>query len=1080
MNFTHLRSMTLLALAASAALVSPAANAATSANGDLFLGFRATGGTGATKTYMVNLGQASQFTNATGPLTLSLGTVGADLGTLFGSSSAVTPWYSRSDLFWGIAGTTGSFDPVGSDPAKTLYATRKQLTPGTQSVPWVRKSDTTQGTTTTKMVSMMTAFNGSPAATATNAVSQNTTDANSWASFQPGGTTANSGPAPGVSFAAFNPSVEGTFGAGTAGSILDLYRMAPGSGPTIDTAGDYIGRFILNDSAALTFIPVASFGASTVQLASATGTVGEADGSITITVNRTGDVSSACSVQLSTTDGTALSGTDFTGVTNQVVNFGINETSKTVVISVTNRSGFQGDRAFTVSLNTPTSATVGTTGSATVTIQEAIEPSTLQFSAATFNANQEATTVQVTISRTGGSSAVTVQLSTSDDTAVAPGDYTAITNQTVNIPANTNSVNVTVTLSAPTGNQANKKFTVTLSNPGANASVGAQASASVRILALDAVAPTVAITSPAASAVVPGTLGGSVTITGTSLDAKGIDKVQVAINGGAFADATLTPTTGGAAWSISVNPSGGLTSIQVRALDGRGNTSTVVTRSFTYKIMSGLTVNIAGPTGGSSGTITGKLTGSAPYEVGKSYTFTAVPANSTIAFDNWAATGLTAPATELAKITFVFTPALAANPVITATFVSNPYASAANVAGSYTGLVKASTGTTPSNSTHGLINVNVTVGTGAFTATVKIGGESLAKMTVAAAPIALTGVFDNAGVAKFGAARSTTIQIPRLNNTPYVLAMSLNTTTKQITGTLKATARTGFATQSEFIADRAAYSATAKVPGMLLNKLVGVVPTSGYYTAVMPARPVSTVALDPAVTFAANEVPKGSGYTTVAVTNIGGVTFASVLADGTVITSATALLSASNKAIFYSQLYSTRGSIGGEVTIAKPGAYVEVSASDMFWFRPYQAVHHYPYGWPEGILTDMVGAEYNVVTGQSVVPGLPAVNLTTGNANILFTDGLLTASVSKDFNISTTNVITKLGTPADPSYTVTLTAATGLLSGTFTHSDLTKPAFKGVIVQKGANAGGHGHFLSVAPAVITGAGESGKVALTHK
>ena len=1065
--------MTLLALAASAALVSPAANAATSANGDLFLGFRATGGTGATKTYMVNLGQASQFTNATGPLTLSIASMDADLGTLFGSSSALTPWYARSDLFWGIAGTTGSFDPVGSDPAKTLYATRKQLTPGTQSIPWVRKSDTTQGTTTTKMVSMMTAFNGSPAATAANAVSQNTTDANSWASFQPGGTTSNSGPAPGVSFAAFNPSVEGTFGSGTAGSILDLYRMAPGSGPTIDTAGDYLGRFIMNDSAVLTFIPVASFGASTVQLASATGTVGEADGSITITVNRTGDVSSASSVQLSTTDGTALSGTDFTGVTNQVVSFGINETSKTVVISVANRSGFQGDRAFTVGLNTPASATIGTTASASITIQEAIEPSTLQFSAATFNANQEATTVQVTISRTGGSSAVTVQLSTSDDTAVAPGDYTAITNQTVNFPANTNSVNVPITLSAPTVNQANKKFTVTLSNPGANASVGAQASASVRILALDTVAPTVAITSPAANAVIPGTLGGSVTITGTSLDAKGVDKVQVAINGGAFADATLTPTTGGAAWSISVNPTGGLTSIQVRALDGRGNTSVVVARNFTYKIMSGLTVNVAGPSGASSGTITGKLTGAAPYEVGKSYTFTAVPANSTIAFDNWAAVGLTAPATELAKITFVFTPALAANPVITATFVSNPYASANNVAGSYTGLVKASTGTTPSNSTHGLINVNVTVGTGAFTATVKIGGESLAKMTVAAAPIALTGVFDNAGVAKFGVARSTTILIPRLNNTPYALAMSLNTTTKQITGTLKATARTGFATQSEFTADRAAYSALVKVPvaSGLLNKAG----TAGYYTAVLPARSNATVSLDPAVTFATNEFPQGDGYATIALTNAGAVTFTAVLGDGTVVTSVGAL-TAANKAIFFAQPYASKGSIGGEVALTKT-TFVEVAGSDFFWFRPYQAVQHYPYGWPEGIVTDLVGSEYNVVVGTSVFPGLTAP---TPNTNVVFSDGLLNSSQSFNFNISATNAVSATGTTLG----VVLTPATGVIGGLtttfFTHTSGVKVPFKAIIVQKGTAAGGWGHFLTTAPKVIDGLGESGGVTLTHR
>ena len=1067
MKSTFLKHTLLGALAVCSLGLTSTARAATSADGDLFLGFRASSGTGSTKAYMVNLGQASQFTGATGPITVTTSAVGADLVTNFGSS-----WKTRSDVFWGVAGTTGSFNTVGTDPEKTIYATRAQSILGTQSTPWKRASESTQAGWTNKMVAMMTAFNGSTSGTASNSVVQQNPDTtNNWASYQPGGTLANSGPAPGISFAAFNPTIEGDFTNGTSGSILDLYRMA--YTPTSGQNGDYLGRFILNDSGVLTFIPVAAFGTNTVQLASATGSVVEdaASGKVSVTITRTGDVSSACSVQLSTVNGTATSPTDYTAISSQVVSFAIGESSKTVDITIVNRAGFQGDRNFTVSLASPTSATLGATTSATITIQEAIEPSVLQFSTTTFSANQESTSVNVTITRTGGGSAVTVNLSTADDTALAGTDYTAITNQTVNIPANVNSVNVPITLSAPTGNQANKQFLVSISSPGSNASLNTDTSTTnsiVRIIAQDSVAPTVAISTPAANASLPGTLGGSVTITGTATDAKGVDKVQVSINGGAFADASLGGSANAATWSISVQPGGGLTTITAKSLDARGNASSLATRSFTYKIMSNLTVTVAGPSGASSGTIAGKLTGTAPYEVGKSYTLTATAATG-LAFDNWAGAGLTAPATEVNKLTFVFTSTLAANPVITATFVTNPFAATANVAGNYSGLIAAHTGTVASNATNGCISVDVTVGTGAFTGTVKIDGSAFG-------PTILKGVFDNNGVAKFGANRATTISIARTNKAPYSLSMTLNTTTKQITGTLKETSRSGFSASSDFTADRAGYAATAPITNTDLLNVGG---TSGFYTAVLPARNLATVSLDPTVTFLANELPKGSGFTSAKLTKTGDVSYVGTLADGTAFT-ASAKLSAANKALLFAQLYASKGgSIGGQISLTVNSGDAFINGTDFWWFRPYQAVQHYPYGWPEGILTDLHGSEYNVVAGTSVVPGLPAVGL-TGNATLSFIGGLLSSSVTKDANISTANAVTKLGTPADASYTLTITPATGLLGGTFTHSDGTKPKFSGMIVQKGANAGGRGHFLSTAPKTINGLGEAGAFTLQHK
>ena len=109
--------------------------------------------------YLLDLGQASIYVNATGPITLNtglavkggvnIGNIGADLVALFG-----TNWFTRSDLFWGVAGATGAITPVGSDPIKTLYAASIAESPaGTAATPWNRGSASAQGAVSSKLQS---------------------------------------------------------------------------------------------------------------------------------------------------------------------------------------------------------------------------------------------------------------------------------------------------------------------------------------------------------------------------------------------------------------------------------------------------------------------------------------------------------------------------------------------------------------------------------------------------------------------------------------------------------------------------------------------------------------------------------------------------------------------------------------------------------------------------------------------------------------------------------------------------------------------------------------------------------------
>ena len=137
--------------------------------------------------------------------------------------------------------------------------------------------------------------------------------------------------------------------------------------------------------------------------------------------------------------------------------------------------------------------------------------------------------------------------------------------------------------------------------------------------------------------------------------------------------------------------------------------------------------------------------------------------------------------------------------------------------------------------------------------------------------------------------------------------------------------------------------------------------------------------------------------------------------------------------------------------------------------------------WPAGIRLDLLGASYAIPPARpaaSVFPGLGEVDRVNGNAKMEFSDGKLSALLSKNLNISTANIVS--GVPAtNRSATVAITRATGLVAGRFVHSDRTATPFRAVIVQKGATSGAFGYFLSTVPrGGVTG--ESGGVSLTAK
>jgi hypothetical protein len=90
--------------------------------------------------------------------------------------------------------------------------------------------------------------------------------------------------------------------------------------------------------------------------------------------------------------------------------------------------------------------------------------------------------VTITVNRTDGTDCdVAVDYQTANGTATAGSDYAA-TSGTLTVPAGQASATFTVTITNDTSDEPDETFTVTLSNPGGGATLGAQTSATVTIL----------------------------------------------------------------------------------------------------------------------------------------------------------------------------------------------------------------------------------------------------------------------------------------------------------------------------------------------------------------------------------------------------------------------------------------------------------------------------------------------------------------------------------------------------------------------------------------------------------------------
>ena len=125
------------------------------------------------------------------------------------------------------------------------------------------------------------------------------------------------------------------------------------SGTTANTSATGVGTIVDNDPA-----PVLNI--------TGPATINETAGTATYTVTLTGNTSLPVTVNYGTANGTATSGTDYTS-TSGTLTFAVGETSKTITVPILNDFKVENSENYTISLSSPTNATINT-GSVTTSI----------------------------------------------------------------------------------------------------------------------------------------------------------------------------------------------------------------------------------------------------------------------------------------------------------------------------------------------------------------------------------------------------------------------------------------------------------------------------------------------------------------------------------------------------------------------------------------------------------------------------------------------------------------------------------------------------------------------------------------
>ena len=217
-------------------------------------------------------------------------------------------------------------------------------------------------------------------------------------------------------------------------------------------------------------------------------TVAEDGSAATITLVRTGGSDGEVSATVNLADGTAIASSDYDS-TSQVVTFADGETTKVITVPIVNDTESEGDETVNLTLSNPTGgASLGATPTATLTIQANDQYGAIAFDTSTYSI-LETGDATITLVRTGGSDgAVSVDVSLTDGSATAPGDYTNVS-QTVSFAAGETTKTIVIPIIDDTLQEGDETVALSLSNVTGGAVIGPQAAATLTIVDNDVPIP---------------------------------------------------------------------------------------------------------------------------------------------------------------------------------------------------------------------------------------------------------------------------------------------------------------------------------------------------------------------------------------------------------------------------------------------------------------------------------------------------------------------------------------------------------------------------------------------------------------
>jgi uncharacterized repeat protein (TIGR01451 family) len=226
-----------------------------------------------------------------------------------------------------------------------------------------------------------------------------------------------------------------------------------------------------NRSASLIILDDDVYTPPTLDFSAVDFSVGEATASKSITVSRTGDSTATVTVTWSAASNTAVLGADFTAG-GGVLTFDPGVTSKTFTVGIVNDTLAEGNESGYLLLSNPTGgARLGARPNATLTITDNDVPTSgFRFSATSYTAS-ESGNKSITISRTGTTAAQSVTFKTSDGTASAGTDYTAVST-VVSFAVGEGSKTVSIPILTDTIPERNETVNLTLSNPTGGGTLG--------------------------------------------------------------------------------------------------------------------------------------------------------------------------------------------------------------------------------------------------------------------------------------------------------------------------------------------------------------------------------------------------------------------------------------------------------------------------------------------------------------------------------------------------------------------------------------------------------------------------------